>query len=184
MDTLQLAGMKHTGKSSLGRLWADRHGWTFYDLDTLLEDGTGKSSRQLYLDEGKEGFQRREAEAATRVAPMLEKGRAVLAWGGGTATNQRAVAALRHRGVIVALIETVEVLYERIMKGGRPAFLSAESPREDFQWVYQERTALLTALTPWHLDLDGVPVAQAYARLEAFWNTIRVKSDDPHTPDQ
>jgi shikimate kinase len=172
METLQLAGMKHTGKSSLGRLWAERHGWTFYDLDTLLEEGTGKSSRQLYLDEGKAGFQRREAEAAARVAPLLARGKAVLAWGGGTATNQKAVAALRPCGVIIALTETVDVLYERIMKGGRPAFLSAETPREDFLWVYQERTALLKALTPWHLDLGGVPLAQAYARLETFWNTI------------
>ncbi len=172
MDVLQLAGMKHTGKSSLGRLWADRHGWTFYDLDTLLEEGTGKTSRQLYLDEGKEGFQRRETEAAVRVAHQLEKGRVVLAWGGGTAANQHAVAALRPWGVIVALSESVDVLYERIMKGGRPAFLSAENPREDFQWVYRERTALLTALTPWHLDLAGVTLAQAYTRLEAFWKTI------------
>lgn len=172
MDTLQLAGMKHTGKSSLGRLWADRHGWEFYDLDTLIEEDSGKSSRQLYLDEGKEGFQRREALAAARIAPRLAQGKAVLAWGGGTAVNDKAVSALRTHGVLVVLNDSFEVLYERIMKGGRPAFLSAQTPREDFRRVYVERTAWLAALTPWRLDLHGVTLVEAYARLEALWKTI------------
>jgi shikimate kinase len=174
MDTLQLAGMKHTGKSSLGRLWADRHAWDFYDLDNLLEEGTGKSSRQLYLDEGREGFQRREAEAAARIAPRLARGRAVLAWGGGTSINDRAVKALLAQGVLIALDDSVEVLFERVMKGGRPAFLSAETPREDFQRVYVERTAWLAELTPWRLDLRGASLAEAYTRLEHLWNSIPV----------
>ena len=172
METLQLAGMKHTGKSSLGRLWADRHGWDFYDLDHLMEDGTGKTSRQLYLDEGREGFQRREAEAAARIAPRLSRGRAVLAWGGGTSVNDRAVKALLAFGVLIALSDSADVLYERIIKGGRPAFLSPDTPREDFQRVYVERTAWLSELTPWRLDLRGASLTEAYSRLENLWNSI------------
>lgn len=172
MGTLQLAGMKHTGKSTLGRLWAERHGWEFFDLDALLEEGTGKTSRQLYLDEGKDGFQRREADAAARIAPRLAQGGAVLAWGGGTAINTQAVQRLRGHGILITLHESIDVLYERIMKGGRPAFLSAETPREDFYRVYVERTAWLNALTPWRLDLAGAPLPEAYARLETLWNTI------------
>ena len=58
MTTLQLLGMKHTGKSSLGRLWAARHGWDFYDLDALLEAQAGgdRTSRQIFQNEGPGGF--------------------------------------------------------------------------------------------------------------------------------
>ncbi len=176
--TVQLLGMKHTGKSSVGRLWASRHGWDFYDLDTLLEAraGGGRTSRQIYLDEGRTGFQRYEAEAAEFIAGRLTQGRAVLAWGGGTVTNPRAVEALKDLGTLVLLTDKAEVLYGRIVRGGRPAFLSEDRPWEDFQVLYRERTALLEALTPWCLDLAGATPEEAGARLETLWNSIETRS--------
>lgn len=174
MTTLQLLGLKHSGKSTVGRLWAQRQGWDFYDLDNLLEAraGGGRTSRQIYLDEGREGFQRHEAEAARFIAGRLSQGRAVLAWGGGTVTNPAAVEALGGQGALVVLSDRPEVLYERIMKGGRPAFLSADRPWEDFQDLYRQRSALLSALTPWTLALAGAGPEEACDRLQTLWNQI------------
>lgn len=174
MTTVQLLGMKHSGKSTVGRLWAQRRGWDFYDLDTLLEAkaGGGRTSRQIYLDEGKAGFQKYEAEAAHFIAGRLSQGRAVLAWGGGTMTNTEAVEALRGRGHLVMLTDRPEVLYERILRGGRPAFLSAERPWEDFQALYRERTGLMEGLTRWTIDLSGSSPDQACDKLEQLWITL------------
>jgi shikimate kinase len=166
--------MKHSGKSSLGRIWAAKHAWEFLDLDVVLEDqaGGGRTSRQIYQAEGKEGFQRYEAEAARSVADRLAKGKAVLAWGGGTVSNPAAVEALRGAGVLVVLTERAEVLYERILRGGRPAFLSEQRPWEDFQALYKERTALYQSVTPWALELEGASLDEAYTALVQLWNTI------------
>jgi shikimate kinase len=166
--------MKHTGKSSVGRLWAARRGWEFADLDALLEAeaGGGRTSRQIYQEEGKAGFQRHEADAARAVADRLSQGSFVLAWGGGTISNPAAVEALRGLGALVVLNDRVEVLYERIVRGGRPAFLSAEHPWEDFQALYRERGALFESLTPYSLDLAGASVDEACDRLNRLWNTI------------
>jgi shikimate kinase len=174
VEALQLLGLKHSGKSTVGRLWAARHGWEFLDLDTLLEaeSGDGRTSRQIYREEGKAGFQRLEAAAAGVAADRLTRGRAVLAWGGGTVTNPTAVEALAGLGTLVVLSDRVEVLYERILRGGRPAFLSAESPWEDFQRIYRERTVLLTALTPHLLTLGGCTADQACDRLDQLWNAL------------
>jgi len=174
VTSLQLLGMKHSGKSSLGRLWAAKHAWEFLDLDTVLEAeaGGGRTSRQIYQEEGKAGFQRHEAAAARTVAQRLARGKAVLAWGGGTVSNPDAVEALRDAGVLVVLTERAEVLYERILRGGRPAFLSEQSPWEDFQALYKERTALLRGVTPWTLELEGASLDEAYEALVQLWNTI------------
>lgn len=174
MNSLQLLGLKHTGKSSVGRMFAVRHGWDFYDLDSLLEARAGgdRPSRQIYLDEGKEGFQRWETEAARFIAPRLAQKPAVLAWGGGTISNPGAVEALQAVGVLVVLTDRVEVLYERILRGGRPAFLSAQHPWEDFQALYRERSALLAGVAPWSLDLAGATVEESLERLQRLWNTI------------
>jgi shikimate kinase len=174
VTTLQLLGMKHTGKTSIGRLWAQRRGWDFYDLDNLLETkaGGGRTSRQIFLDEGQAGFQRYEAEAAAFMAGRLAQGRVVLAWGGGTITNPAAVEVLRPEGILVALTDRCEVLYERILRGGRPAFLSEERPWEDFQEIYKKRTALFEALTPYRIDLGGATLEEAMERLQKLWTTL------------
>lgn len=174
MASLQLLGLKHSGKSTVGRLWAAGQGWDFYDLDQLLEAeaGGGLTSRQIYLAEGREGFQRQEAAAARAIAGRLAEGHVVLAWGGGTVTNPEAVEVLGPQGTLVLLSDRAEVLYERILRGGRPAFLSADHPWEDFQALYRERTALLAALTPWSLDLAGLGPEAACDALTKLWNRI------------
>jgi len=174
VNTLQLLGLKHTGKSSLGRLWAAGHEWDFYDLDNLLEAeaGGGRTSRQIFLEEGSQGFQRYEAAAAQKIAARLAQGRVVLAWGGGTVTNPEAVEALRPFGTLVVLTDDLEVLYQRILRGGRPAFLSANRPWEDFQTLSRERTALLEVLTAHRIDLSRASLEEAFDRLQELWNTI------------
>ena len=179
MTTLQLLGMKHTGKSSLGRLWAARHGWDFYDLDALLEAQAGgdRTSRQIFQNEGPGGFQKYEARAAAFIAPRLAQGRAVLAWGGGTITNPEAVRALQSVGILVLLTDRVEVLYERILRTGRPAFLSVEHPWEDFQALYRERTALLESTTPYRIDLAGASPEEGCDELQTLWNSIHLNGN-------
>ena len=163
--SLQLLGMKHSGKTTLGTLAARRLGWAFQDLDTLLEaehpGESHKSSREIYRDLGKETFQEYEARAARKVAPHLATGNLVLAWGGGTATNPPAAEALRGKGTLVLLTESPEILFERIMRNGLPAFLSKQSPWADFQRLYAERMALMTQLCTIQLSLGGADIENA-----------------------
>ncbi|MEI8093379.1 MAG: shikimate kinase [Spirochaetales bacterium] len=169
MAVLQLLGMKHSGKSTLGSLAARKLGWTFLDLDTLLEaehpGAHRKTSREIYRELGQATFQHYEAQAATRVALRLASESVVLAWGGGTATNPTAVEALGRQGVLVLLDEKAEVLYERILRGGLPAFLSKDHPWEDFLRLYDERMALMSALTPHRLILGGAGIDRALTQL-------------------
>ena len=174
MTTLQLLGMKHTGKSSIGRLWAQRQGWDFYDLDNLLEVhfGKGRTARQIFLEDGRTDFQRCETLAAKLIAGRLAQGRVVLAWGGGTITNPDAVEVLRPWGTSVVLNDRCEVLYERILRGGLPAFLSPEQPWDDFQALYRERSVLFESFTTHSLNLADASLEQAVDRLQCLWNTI------------
>jgi shikimate kinase len=162
MVSIQLLGMKHSGKSTLGALAARRLGWSFSDLDTLLEaEAPGnhhRTAREIYREEGAQGFQTYEARAANNVVPRLQAGKTVLAWGGGTVTNTAAVEALRTHGVLVLLEERTDVLYERILRGGLPAFLSKDKPWEDFQRLFTERMALMGALAHHRLAVNGASI--------------------------
>jgi shikimate kinase len=161
--------MKHTGKSSLGRLIAQEKGLDFDDLDLLLEAEQGPpphlNSREIFRTLGRERFLELEAQAAKKVAQRMSKAPLVLAWGGGTIDNPRAVEALAGHGLLVHLRESPLVLFERILRGGLPAFLSPEHPWEDFQKLYERRTAALSAICHVEFPLEGRTINQAFQDL-------------------
>ncbi|GEM_PF-213348 len=70
-----LTGLKHCGKTTLGKMLATRTGRRFYDLDDLLLDEARRdgytSVRELYRTAGREKFQEYEALAAKKACFSL-----------------------------------------------------------------------------------------------------------------
>jgi shikimate kinase len=78
---LVLTGFMGAGKSTIGRLLADRLHWQFLDLDAHLESRTGATIPQLFERHGEAHFRRLESSA---LASALGRENTVLALGGGT----------------------------------------------------------------------------------------------------
>ncbi len=149
MGIILLGGIKHCGKTTLGRLAAEELGWRFYDLDNLVlkeAGGMWKTVREVWQDMGKEEFQLLEEDASRNfiewIIPDLDGGSCILSLGGGTVENTGAMAWIGRKGTNVYIRGEEQMLYNRIMAGGRPPFLSEASPREDFALLYEKRDAL------------------------------------------
>jgi len=76
-----LTGFMGSGKSTLGRLIAERLGWTFLDLDHYIESRTGISVPDIFALHGESHFRRLES---TALVSALGKTNTVIALGGGT----------------------------------------------------------------------------------------------------
>ena len=103
MDTQQnivITGFMGTGKTTVGRLLAERLQRRFVDMDVLLAERFGKSIAAIFAEEGEEAF--RGAEAALCQDLAAEQG-LVIATGGGTLLNEASRAALGASGVLVCL---------------------------------------------------------------------------------
>ena len=164
MGLILVGGLKHSGKTSLGRIIARDLDCPFFDMDELiLEETSGawKSVRKIYRDLGRDEFQRLEEEAARNFVewrlPELGGDPAVLALGGGTIENAAAMAWLSGRGTAVYLHADADLLFARIMEGGRPPFLSEERPEEDFKELYRKRDALYADFADIIHDVDDSP---------------------------
>jgi shikimate kinase len=81
LKRLVLTGFMGAGKSTIGRLLADRLNWNFLDLDAHLEARTGATIPQLFAEQGEARFRRLES---TALASALGLANTVLALGGGT----------------------------------------------------------------------------------------------------
>lgn len=75
-----LTGFMGSGKSTAGPLIAQRLGWTFIDVDNIIEAEAGTTIAQIFATKGEPAF--RDLEHAT-IARLAQEHNLVLAPGGG-----------------------------------------------------------------------------------------------------
>ena len=168
-DTILLLGMKHSGKSTLGKRLASYLGFEFVDLDELIEQiydpSGGTTCREIFKAQGGEFFAGLEAQAARKLAELALVRSMVAALGGGTIENADAMNVLQDAGIRVYLKDSFDRLYERVMRNGLPAFLSSDNPRGDFLRLFERRTALYENQAEVIVDITGLGIEEAYTLL-------------------
>jgi shikimate kinase/3-dehydroquinate synthase len=121
-----LSGFMATGKSTVGKLVAERLGVPLVDTDAVLADEAGCSVGELFAREGEARFREREAAL---VIPLLRDGTPrVIAFGGGTVT----VEAVRHlaleNATLVTLAAPPETVLARVASLAARPNLASSSP--------------------------------------------------------
>ncbi len=95
VDRVALIGLRGAGKSTLGRLAAEKLGWRFVELNKEIETEAGFSVGEVFSLYGQDGYRRYEAAALERI--IAEPGPMILATGGGIvsepATFERLLAS-------------------------------------------------------------------------------------------
>jgi shikimate kinase len=111
-----LTGFMGSGKTTTGRLLAERLGWEFCDLDSEVERRDGRSVPQIFAEEGEAAFRHLESAA---LASLLGRKNLVLALGGGapeTLGNRLLLEQTPHTAVVY-LEAPLAVLLDRCALG-------------------------------------------------------------------
>lgn len=131
-----LVGPPGAGKSTIGRLVAQRLGLSFADSDDLVERRSGRSVADIFIDEGEAAFRERERAA---VADLLSAEQGVVSLGGGAVLDPLTEDGL-HGHCVVFLDVGIADAAKRVGFGASRPLLSV-NPRA--QW-----TALMAARRP------------------------------------
>ena len=164
-----LIGMKHCGKSTVGRALAGRWGCAFHDVDEMMENlhacdsGRRQSVREIFAEHGEAYFHRIEGHAVCELYLKLDRpgSTAVAALGGRTALNTTISRLLQPIGPVVYLRVPPEELFARVERGGIPPFLDPRDPKGHFLRICNERAPEYERLANLVIDLDRLSVAEA-----------------------
>ena len=106
-----LIGFMGSGKTYWGKIWAEKKGLHFYDLDEIIESKEGRSIAAIFDKQGEEYFRKKEREALHTFA---QKDNCVIACGGGAACFNNNIQWMNENGITVYLSATPPYILSRI----------------------------------------------------------------------
>ncbi len=99
------------GKTVVGQRLARALGWSFVDLDAVIEAGEGIPIREIFAGRGEGYFREREKAALGRV---LKGSGQVIALGGGAVVDRDNLRLLKERSLLIWLRVSPETVLRRV----------------------------------------------------------------------
>lgn len=159
-ENIVLTGMPGSGKTTVGKLLANKLGRPYYDTDDRITEVTGKTPAQIISDQGEAAFRDIESEVIRKLS--AENG-AVIATGGGAILRPENIDALRMNGRIFFLNRPVEQL---IPTEDRPL----SSTKDAIVRRYRERYDTYVSTADKVIPNTGTPEAAAVLVERSFFN--------------
>ncbi len=146
---ITLIGMPSSGKSTIGVLLAKRLGYSFVDVDIVIQEQEGRLLKDIIAAEGMDVFLKVEE----RVNAGLDVKKSVIAPGGSVIYGERAMAHLKEISEIVYLKMSYEEMEKRI--GNVTDRGVALKPGFTLRDLYEERVPLYEAYADIVVDEEG-----------------------------
>ena len=160
---IALIGLRGAGKSTLGKVLAERIGWAFVELNKEVEQQNGLSVAEIIAMYGQEGFRRMEQAALGQLLARREP--MVLATGGGIVSEPLTFDLVLSSFYTVWLKAEPEEHMARVRKQGdlRP-MADDRSAMAELRTILRSREPLYARAAA-VVDTAGVGIPEAAARL-------------------
>jgi shikimate kinase len=188
-DNIIFIGFASTGKTAVGKVLAEKLGFSFIDLDVeveklhMSEKGVGRRCREIFSLFGRECFVRYESKALDRLMGIE---RSVLSVGGGTPVDKNNRETIRKIGVAVYLQASPKAVVERMKYKGFPEYLGNNPSIDDVAAMMAERESYYLETADFIVDNTGLsPEETACAVIDElatggrFRKTLCLEKKDP-----
>ena len=135
---IYLAGFMGSGKSTVGRLLADKLGWDFVDLDAEIEAREQTTIGQIFEVRGEAEFRRIESDMIRFWVREIERGSpTVIALGGGAFVQPGNFDLIQNHGVSIWIDCSIGVIRARLAEVPQDRPLARDP--EKFLQLFEDR---------------------------------------------
>lgn len=112
-----LIGVTGCGKTTIGKILAQKLQLSFYDVDTYVEKKAGKSIKNIFI-QGEAYFRKLESEALEEI--VNKEGRKVISTGGGVVKISENMEFFQNNSIVIFLNRNIEAIATDIDVSNRP----------------------------------------------------------------
>ncbi|MFJ4203087.1 shikimate kinase [Streptomyces sviceus] len=145
-----LVGPMGVGKSTVGRLLAERLAVGYRDTDEDIVAEQGRAIAEIFVDEGEAAFRAIEKDAVRRA---LARHDGVLALGGGSILDEDTRSLLAGQRVLYLSMDVEEAVKRTGLNAARP--LLAVNPRKQWRELMEARRHLYESIATAVVATDG-----------------------------
>lgn len=164
---LWLVGMMGSGKSTVGRLMADRLGVEFVDSDDEVVNRVGSSIADFWSEQGEAAFRDVEAAVIEYLAAGPDR---VIASGGGAVLRTANVLHMRRTGLVIWLQADEETLLDRVGSADRRPLLRNKDAAATLHTLLTDRADAYRLAAHHSVATDGLELDTVATRIEELWN--------------
>ena len=158
MENIILVGMPGCGKSTVGKLLAQKLNKPFVDADSQIEAAAGMTIPEIFTASGETGFRQIETMVLSELG---KQSGLIIATGGGCVTQERNYPLLHQNGVCIWLTRDLN----KLPTDGRPLSQSGK-----LEQMYQVRKPLYERFSDYIVPNDKTTDDCVFAILELLTN--------------
>ena len=159
---IALTGFMAAGKTVVSRRLARSLGWSFVDLDAVIEAGEGLAVREIFASRGERYFREREKAALGQVLDGSEQ---VIALGGGAVVDPDNLRLLKERSLLIWLKVSPQTVLGRTGGSDDRPLLQGPDRLQRIEELFAERESIY-AEADFTLDTDELTVDQVVQRIQ------------------
>lgn len=179
MTNLILIGFKNSGKTSVGKLFAEKSNMMFIDTDDLITQEYYKKNRvllncrEIVLKHGEDYFRDLEKKIISDLV-CLDKDKNntnnyIIATGGGCVLYPENVNKLKKLGKLVYLSISYPVLLERILRQPvLPSYLNPAEPEKSFAIIHKKLEPIFHNIADLEISTENKSISEITDELIAY----------------
>lgn len=164
MENIILIGYMGSGKTTVGKIAAERKNYTFVDTDEMIVEQQHRSISEIFAADGERAFRDMET-ALLRQLIAEKKEHLVISTGGGMPLRTENRQLLAQLGKVVYLKASPATIYNRIKGDTTRPLLQCENPLERIEEMIVERSPLYEAGAMFIVEVDELSQSEAASEI-------------------
>ena len=149
--SIYLVGLMAVGKSTVGKLLAEKLNRPFFDSDKEIEKNAGAEISWIFDVEGEEGFRDREEQV---IRELSAKTGAIIATGGGVVEREENRKRIAEKGTVIHLDCPNETLVERVRSDKKRPLLQGSEVDQVLMTLKKRRDPLYREIADYKFISD------------------------------